>query len=281
MTANASRLAKTFAAAALFATAITGVTAGAASAAPAAPAAPASAAAPAPAAPQGFMNVRMTVVNTTDEALTVGGTKVLPGQSTVVDPNIMDYTVGISGGTSGSYLNLRAANPTIGYPVAKATAIIKGEFQEASKSQSVGQSDRLIALNGYEVTAQRNADTDAKTFTFTIAKTSAATMSVDNTKAAHNTYVHVDGKMHPVRKGTSANLPELQRGVAKTFQVQSGAGQAITVNVSWQGNQAVFSSPGRGSAALASGEQVKFGDVTVKRADTNRVTTAFTLGITR
>ena len=48
----------------------------------------------------------------------------------------MDYTVGISGGTSGSYLNLRAANPTIGYPVAKATAIIKGEFQEASKARA-------------------------------------------------------------------------------------------------------------------------------------------------
>ena len=80
MTANASRLAKTFAAAALFATAITGVTAGAASAAPLRRLHP-------PAQqhrhlpPRRAMNVRMTVVNTTDEALTVGAPRCFPARA--------------------------------------------------------------------------------------------------------------------------------------------------------------------------------------------------------
>ena len=79
--------------------------------------------------------------------------------------------------------------------------------------------------------------------TVTIDKYSAAKATVDNTASARNTYVYIDGKLHPVRKGQTAALPELTRGKPAAWTFKTG-GHDQTVYITWVGQTATFTTPG-------------------------------------
>ncbi len=186
-------------------------------------------------------------------------------------------------GTSGNDVSVQAAafNHGIGTPDVRGKLSIGSDTRERTEHQGEHEYDKLVELRGLSLSGYRHADTATKNFTVTIDKHSAAKTTVDNTASALNTYVYVDGKMHPVRKGQRAAMPQLPRGQATAWTFSTN-GHNRTVYITWNGPTATFSVPGRSAATLLEGQSATLGDITVSRADVDhQATTNYTFKVGR
>jgi hypothetical protein len=231
-------------------------------------------------------DVSLTLHNNTDMAFQYrDGSDVrtlLPGQriSDQGDGTLLMAWLPGANASSGVFIQANAFNHGIGTPDVRGELRVGGETRKRTEHQGEEECDRLVELHGLSLSGYRHADTATKNFTVTIDKHSAAKATVDNTASARNTYVYVDGKLYPVRKGQTAALPELTRGKATSWTFNTG-GHDQTVYVTWSGQTATFTTPGRPAATLLAGQSTKQGNLTISRADTDhQAVTGYTVKVT-
>lgn len=260
---------------------VTALTATVLTTAPIQAAAPAGHQAPAAEADNGAIlkDTRLTLVNNTDMSFryTPAGSSttqtIKPGQSVVDqgDGSLIGLTHGKTSVTAWAF------NHGIGTPEARGLIKVGNDERQRTEHQGENEHDVLVENHGLTLSSYRHADTKTKNFTITLDKTSAAQLTLDNTASASNAYVHIGGKMTPVKKHTAAQLPALTRGKNTTIEVDHGS-RPTTVQVTWSGPIATFHRPGHQAVALANGEHTTIGSITISRADTNHdAGTAYTL----
>lgn len=224
-------------------------------------------------------DVKLTFVNNTDQTLydypSGGGsfTAIAPGASYTPSgetrsPSVSLSSVAASG--KGFHVDATVYNPEIGKPYVWSTVSAFGSSSKGEESQSEGERERIVEHHGFEVVAHRHSDSGTtKQYTIHLHKTGAAQLSIDNSASARNTYVRFDGKVAAVRKGEKAVAGTIDRKPT-TVVVQSGD-RDREFRVTWHNNVATFTSLTGHSATLFEGESATFGNVTVTRADSDRL----------
>lgn len=232
-------------------------------------------------------DVSLTLHNNTDMAFQyregneVQVRTLLPGQriSTQGDGTRLMAWLPRPNESNDVFIQANAFNHGIGTPDVRGMLTIGAETRQRTEHQAEGEYDRLVELHGLSLSGHRHADTATKNFTVTIDKHSAAKAKVDNTASARNTYVYIDGKLHPVRNGHTAALPELTRGKPTAWTFKTG-GHDQTVYITWVGQTATFTTPGRPGATLLAGQSTKQGNLTISRADTDhQAVTSYTVKV--
>ncbi|HQZ84341.1 MAG TPA: hypothetical protein PLB21_01760 [Actinomycetota bacterium] len=230
-------------------------------------------------------DVSLTLHNNTDMAFQYRDGSdlrtLLPGQRIATQGDGTRLMAWLPGPKAGNdvFIQANAFNHGIGTPDVRGMLTVGGETRQRTEHQGEDEYDKLVELHGLSLSGYRHADTATKNFTVTIDKHSAAKATVDNTASARNTYVYIDGKLHPVRKGQTAALPELARGKSAAWTFKTG-GHDQTVYVTWVGQTATFTTPGRPAVTLLAGQSAQQGNLTISRADTgHQAVTAYTLKV--